>query len=101
MPPATLFLERDVQTRLDLIKPDINKRVCANQAQQKIDHDKCTKVWNFSVGERVMNFRAGTKWISATLTQQDGPLTTSSMVSLRVASAMVSEVGGKASNLFS
>ena len=52
--PATLFLGRNLRTRLDLIRPDIEQRVCEKQSQQKKDHDKWVKVRTFDVGERVM-----------------------------------------------
>ena len=42
--PTSLFLGRSLRTRFDLIRPDINKRVCEKQSQQKIDHDKRVKV---------------------------------------------------------
>ena len=74
--PATLFLGRDLRTRFDLLRPDIDKTVCEKQAQQKTDHDKRVHVHSFIVGEKVMvkNFRPGPKWLPGTITQQDGPL---------------------------
>ena len=71
--PATLFLGRDVRTRLDLIKPHINKRVCINQTRQKLTTTSEPRFRILvSYGQEL--YRSGSKWISATLTQQDGPL---------------------------
>ena len=69
--PATLFVGKELRTRLDLLKPDIDKRVCEKQSRQKIDHDIRVKVHNFNIGERVMvkNFRRGPNWVPGTITQ--------------------------------
>ena len=74
--PASLFVGRELRTKLDLIKPDIDRRVCEKQARQKEDHDKKVMYRSFTVGEKVMvkNFRAGENWLPATITQQNGPL---------------------------
>ena len=74
--PSSLFMGRELRTRFDLIKPDINKRVCEKQAQQKTDHDTRTKLRTLQIGDKVMvkNFRAGNPWIAGTITQKDGPV---------------------------
>ena len=74
--PASLFLGREVRTRFDLLKPDINKRVYEKQSQQKTDHDNHVRVRTFTVSEQVMvkNFRPGPLWFPGTITQQHGPL---------------------------
>ena len=74
--PASLFVGRELRTKLDLLKPDINRRVCEKQARQKEDHDKRVIYRSFTAGEKVMvkNFRSGDNWLPATVTQQNGPL---------------------------
>ena len=74
--PVSLFVGRELRTTFDLLKPDIDKRVCEKQSQQKMDHDKRVKVRNFNIGERVMvkNFRPGPNWVPGTITKQDGPV---------------------------
>jgi len=38
--PSELFLKRSLQTRLDLLKPDVDRSVCIKQAKQKNYHDR-------------------------------------------------------------
>ncbi len=38
--PASLFLQRHVRTRFDLLRPEVEDRVAANQATQKMHHDR-------------------------------------------------------------
>ena len=39
VPPSTLLMGRTLRTRLDLIKPDVGRRVREQQAHQKTQHD--------------------------------------------------------------
>ena len=59
--PAELMLGRQLRTRLDLLKPDIGKRVRAHQEQQKIAHDAHSKPREFQPGVQVYakNFGQG------------------------------------------
>ena len=52
--PNSLFLKREVRTRLDLLRPDPKSRVLEKQAQQKVDHDRHARARQFSVGDAVM-----------------------------------------------
>ena len=72
--PASLFIGIELRTKLDLLKPDINRRVCEKQARQKEDHDKRVIYRSFTAGEKVMvkNFRSGDNRLPATVTQQNG-----------------------------
>ena len=74
--PSSLFLKREVRTRLDLMKPDSESRVLEKQSQQKADHDKHARTRQFSVGDLVMakNLRSGADWIPATIVARLGPL---------------------------
>ena len=67
---------RSHRTRLDLLHPAIDKRICEKQSQQKSNHDKNCKMHTLQVGDKVMikNFHPGPKWIPGTIAQQDGPL---------------------------
>ena len=57
--PAELFLNRRVRTRLDLIRPDLGRKVFNKQSDQKIRHDKSGSEREFALGEQVLvqNFR--------------------------------------------
>ena len=47
---SELFLKRKLRTRMDLIKPDVNKAVCAEQAKQKSHYDSHSKSCEYFVG---------------------------------------------------
>ena len=57
--PAELFLNRRVRTRLDLIHPDLGRKVFNKQSDQKTRHDKSSSEREFALGEQVLvqNFR--------------------------------------------
>ena len=73
--PSSLFLQRDIRTRLDLLKPNCDDQVAYRQAQQKQHHDHHAKAREFSIGQEVMarNFRAGNKWVPGVIVEK-GPL---------------------------
>ena len=74
--PCTLFLGRSLRTRLELLRPDLQQRVCEKQAKQKSHHDQHAKTRHFEIGQLVMvrNLRPGPTWIPATIAEQRGPL---------------------------
>ena len=74
--PSSLFLKRELRTRFDLLRPDLESEVARKQAQQKDHHDRRSSSRKFSVGDLVMakNFRAGPDWVPATIVARLGPL---------------------------
>ena len=74
--PSSLFLQREIRTRFDLLRPDSEVHVGAKQTQQKVDHDLRAHGREFSVGDLVFakNFRSGPDWIPATVIGRHGPL---------------------------
>ena len=74
--PSSLFLHREVRTRLDLLKPGCGDYVATRQAQQVRNHDSHAKLRELSVGQEVMarNFRPGSKWVPGTIVERNGPL---------------------------
>ena len=70
------FLGRTIQTRLDLLKPDIQKKVCEKQADQKQLHDQRAKQRKFVSGQQVMvrNLRPGSAWIQGVIVKPLGPV---------------------------
>ena len=74
--PCSLFLKREVRTRFDLLRPDIESRVMGKQMQQKTDHDRHARMRQFLIGQRVMakNLRPGPDWIPAIIVERLGPL---------------------------
>ena len=49
--PSSLFLQREIHTRFDLLQPDSEVHVGAKQTQQKFDHDLRARGREFSVGD--------------------------------------------------
>ena len=76
--PAELFLRRSIQTRLDLLKPNLEDKVTQKQEDQKRFHDNpSTKTREFSPGQKVLveNLRSTTpKWITGKIITKTGPL---------------------------
>ncbi len=74
--PCSLFLERSVRTRFDLMRPDLEQKVNEKQAKQKQQHDQHVKHRQFSVAQPVMvkNLRPGPAWIPGTVVQQLEPV---------------------------
>ena len=62
---------------MDLIKPDVNKSVCAEQAKQKSHHDSHSKSGEYFVGQNVQahNFHTGPCWAAGVIVERLGPLT--------------------------
>ena len=59
--PCQLFMGRKLRTRLDLLRPAVDRRVCGKQADQKVGHDRHAKLREVWVGQQVMarNWRPG------------------------------------------
>ena len=74
--PAELFLNRRLGTRLDLMRPDLGRKVFDWQTDQKARYDKISKGREFTLGEEVLvqNFRGEPKWLDGTVTEQTGPV---------------------------
>ena len=74
--PCTLFLQRNIRTRFDLLKPNLEKQVCQKQAEQVEQHDRHAKERHLFVGQNVMvkNLRPGPAWIPGIIIQQSGPV---------------------------
>ena len=75
--PCELLMGRALRTRFDMLRPNIEKRVCDSQANQKQTHDEHGKDHSFSPGQPVWarDFRGSSKWISGVIVQKVGPLT--------------------------
>ena len=73
--PAELLLGRKPRSRLDLVYPEIGRKVRQSQASQKLAHDWHAKERIMQEGEAVYasNFRSGPKWMPGVLKQSTGP----------------------------
>ena len=74
--PAELLFNRRLQTRLDLIRPDVRQCVETQQQSQKGQHDNTRKERQFAKGDRVLvkNFNPGLKWKKVHIESRTGPL---------------------------
>ena len=75
--PSQLFIGRELRTRLNLLRPDCNKRVCDRQAMQIAGHDRHSYQRELHVGQNVMakNLRPGAAWVPGVVVERVGPLT--------------------------
>ena len=74
--PAELFLKRQLRTRLDLLRPSLESKVAAKQAEQKNYHDAHSKAREFVVGQTVLarNLKGEPKWLKGTIIEKTGPV---------------------------
>ena len=76
--PAELLMGRKLRSRLDLVKPNLAKRVKEKQLSQKQTHDKHCKERFFSEGEEVFarDYRrnAVSKGLPGRIVDQTGPI---------------------------
>ena len=75
--PASLFLNRTLRTKFDLLRPDTAARVVSKQAVQKEGHDMRARVRDFAVGQTVLarTLRPGPDWIPGRVVEKLGPVT--------------------------
>ena len=64
--PAQMLMNRQPRTRLDLVRPDIQRRVNNRQYAQKENHDQHAKPRLFNVGDPIYveNFAQGPRWLA-------------------------------------
>jgi len=61
--PCELLMGCALRTRLDLLQPNLEMKVCSEQAKQKQRHDEHSKACNFKPGDTVWtrDFHGSTK----------------------------------------
>ena len=74
--PISLFLKRELRTRLDLLKPSLSDQVIQKQTTQSDHHNVHARMREFDIGQAVMirNFRGQPKWLPGEIVQKNGPL---------------------------
>ena len=75
--PSSLFLKRDLRTRMDLLKPNCHDQVVQSQSSQSIHHDQHARGRELDIGQAVMirDFRGRLKWVPGRIIHKNGPLT--------------------------
>uniref|UniRef100_A0A3B1KG74 Integrase catalytic domain-containing protein n=1 Tax=Astyanax mexicanus TaxID=7994 RepID=A0A3B1KG74_ASTMX len=74
--PAEMLQGRQLRSTLDLVHPDLKRRVIEKQDKQKKSHDKQCQGREFEQGVVVMtrNFSHGPKWIRGLIEEVTGPV---------------------------
>jgi hypothetical protein len=74
--PCSLFLGREIRTRLSLLDPGLQSKVLEKQAKQKFQHDQRAQTREFHVGQEVTvrNLRPGAKYVPGVVIERLGPL---------------------------
>ena len=73
--PASLFLGRELWTRLSLLRPNVGEKVMDSQAKQKATHDVHAKFREFYPGDKVLvkgPWKEDTWW-PGSVAEQSGP----------------------------
>ena len=74
--PAMLFMKRQLRSRLDILKPDIRRRVSDKQTDQTAAHRSASTTRELQVGQTVSvrDYRGREKWILGVVHSRNGPL---------------------------
>ncbi len=74
--PASLFMGRELRTRLSLVRPDLRATVSNKQSDQKTSHDKHSRQFReFFPGDDVLvkDVRENEKWWPSTVAERTAP----------------------------
>ena len=92
--PAELFLNRRPKIRLDLLKPDLGRKIESKQNNQKSTQDAHSKDRNFQVNETVVvqNFRGEPRWLEAVIIERTGPVSYTVQIGKEIAKRHVDQI---------
>ncbi|XP_052782889.1 uncharacterized protein K02A2.6-like [Mya arenaria] len=73
--PSSLFLGRELRTRVSLVRPDFKVKVMNKQSDQKVSHDIHSKFREFFPGDQVLvkEVRADETWWPSTVAERTAP----------------------------
>ena len=76
VPPSELMIGRPLRTQLDLIRPDVGRRVRDQQDRQKTQHDLHSREQGFVLGQQVWvrNMQEGPCWVPGVIAGIHGPV---------------------------
>ena len=71
-----MWLGRNLHSRLDLLKPKLEQKVAEKQRRQQFDHNKHSRMCQFSDGEKVFvkNQGRGETWLPGHIIESTGPV---------------------------
>ena len=74
--PAEMLVGRRIRSRLDTLRPSLEKRVQEKQLRQKQYHDMHARSREFTPGDDIYlrNRRPGQKWLAGTILKSTGPV---------------------------
>ena len=74
--PCELLMGRALRTRLDVLRPNLESKVCLEQTKQKQSHDQHSKLRNFKPDDTVWirDFHGTDKWRSGIVIECLGPV---------------------------
>ena len=99
--PTEMLLGRKIRSRLEIIRPDMERRGTNAQFCQKLDHDKHSSNCKFTPGDKVylLNRRPGPKWLTGILLKATGPVSyVIRLCSGRVVHCHQDQLRGRSSN---
>ena len=73
--PASLFLGRELRTRLTLLRPSVGEKVMDPQSKQKATHDAHAKFREFYPGDRILvkDLRKDYTWWLGSVAERSSP----------------------------
>ena len=74
--PGEMLLGRNIRSRVDLLQPNLEQKVAEKQRRQQFDHDKHSRVCQFSDGGKVFvkNQGRGEMWLPGHIIGSSGPV---------------------------
>ena len=70
--PAKLLYNRELRTRLDLLKPSLNESMKVKQSEHLLDSDKNAREFKVDQAVWIRNYASGEKWLPGVIVSKDG-----------------------------
>jgi transposase InsO family protein len=74
--PAQMLMGRQPRSHLDILHPDVGRKVATSQARQEYHHNRTARDCTLEVGSPVYvkNFGSGPSWLPGQIESQQGPV---------------------------
>ena len=70
--PAKLLYNRELRTRLDLLKPSLNESMKVKQSEHLLDSDQNAREFKVDQAVWIRNYASGEKWLPGVIVSKDG-----------------------------